>query len=1166
MSTELETAEHAGAKSHLSFLTEPTGDSAIDSDLQYIRELNWADTAPGPIAEWPRELLVLINLAMLSPQPQIFLLGRDSTILYNTAYGRLLRDYHPLYQGRPIALNTAMVGHGPAIPRLTQPENDGSGLDNENQIPCFFPQHGILQEVFLRATMVKLPLSLDGYHVTAYDTTQEVLQRRRERSLDHIRRASKDATDLNALWASTLRGISNGNGDISFAAIYFADSKLVREHETGFISNEISTDEFKLAGTVGSFTTPLPSRIKRGENQAWVKTIYKAVDLRVPELLHATDGSLPPEMCHASRDRCYGDDSHQAVILPSIMGKSGNVYAVLILGLAPRCPYDSSYQAWVGTLHQHFCSSVAAITIAETRRLAKENDQNLIAKEKEMLAKEMQLRQQEAVLATGKMQRMLQVIEAARLVFRIIGMSCADLLAKKASQNAYTNGKQEAFCNLSGCSRDVDVRYQTMLMELCEQDDQPLLTSHWQSLVDGRSTTLAVRFRPHGCERKWVQIACVPMLDNALGVVSITGCVAALDVQQKIEYEATADAAGASDQVRLNKSRLLNFIENANIGVLVFDEKGKPSFVNKAWFQMTGHPSTPVKSIQLRSIVFPEDVSEFDARLENVFKFRKPESFHIRLKSLRKGAPNYSEHTWVQFAAFPDMVDDGSLQTTTTITDISEFKYSELLQRAKLEEAIESKRQQENFVDMTSHEIRNPLGAVMHCADALSHSLSEMKLILDRTSRQNARDVDHKTTTKRLQECTSSMIEAADTIMACTVHQKRIIDDILSISKLDSNLLEICPSAFQVKTFLEQVESTFRFEATQAGVTFTITPDPSLTQLGVDWIEADPGRIMQVLVNLVANAIKFTKDSPKTRNVTLRVGASSSRPTDIFADLMMVASPSSSQKEEAKAAIAANGQELYLWCSVKDTGCGMDSASMKRIFSRFIQASPKTYSKYGGSGLGLFISRKLVALQGGEIGFASQENAGSTFAFYAKASRAVSPESALIVPTSPSRPTEASNTSRHPVGPQSPESRDKRQLSVLLVEDNMVNQRVLKKQLQQHGYIVHTADNGQKAFDFIKTSRHWKAYPGTTASDSCIDVILMDVEMPVMDGLQCAKMIRTAQNNGQINKHLQIVAVTANARPEQLKRATEAGMDDAISKPFRVKDLVRVIDRLGALE
>jgi CheY-like chemotaxis protein len=455
----------------------------------------------------------------------------------------------------------------------------------------------------------------------------------------------------------------------------------------------------------------------------------------------------------------------------------------------------------------------------------------------------------------------------------------------------------------------------------------------------------------------------------------------------------------------------------------------------------------------------------------------------------------------------------------------------------------------------------------MHCADSLAHSLSEMKSILDRTDRQSMRDVDTATITKRLQGCTSNMTEAADTIMACTVHQKRIIDDILSLSKLDSNLLEICPSAFQVKTFLEQVESTFRFEATQAGVTFTTTPDPSLNQLGIDWIEADPGRIMQVLVNLVANAIKFTKDSPGTRNVTLRVGASSSRPADVFVDLMMVASPSSSQKDEATAAVAANKQELYLWCSVKDTGCGMDSASMKRIFSRFIQASPKTYSKYGGSGLGLFISRKLVALQGGEIGFASQENVGSTFAFYAKASRAVSPDNALTVPSSPGKPADIKNANAgHPTaGFKTSKSQGKPQLSVLLVEDNLVNQRVLKKQLQQHGYIVHTADNGQKAFDFIKASQHWQSYPDTAGSGSCIDVILMDVEMPVMDGLQCAKMIRTAQNNGQINKHLQIVAVTANARPEQLKRATEAGMDDAISKPFRVKDLVRVIERLGAL-
>jgi CheY-like chemotaxis protein len=131
--------------------------------------------------------------------------------------------------------------------------------------------------------------------------------------------------------------------------------------------------------------------------------------------------------------------------------------------------------------------------------------------------------------------------------------------------------------------------------------------------------------------------------------------------------------------------------------------------------------------------------------------------------------------------------------------------------------------------------------------------------------------------------------------------------------------------------------------------------------------------------------------------------------------------------------------------------------------------------------------------------------------------------------------------------------------SILLVEDNLINQRVLKKQLQRHGYIVHTADNGQEAFDFIKTTQHWK---GATASAPRIDVILMDIEMPIVNGLECASMIRAAQHDGSISKHLHIIAVTANARPEQLKRAKETGMDDAVPKPFRVKDLAAVIEQL----
>ena len=417
MSQESDAAKHLH-EPHLSFLTEPTGDAAIDSDLEYIRNLNWADTAPGPISTWPRELLVLVNLALLSPQPQLFLLGPDSIILYNTAYGRLLRDCHPLYQGRPVSLNTALIAQAPAISRITKRAKDKSEVANENHVTFFFPQDGRLEEVFLSATMVQLPLSLDGYHATTYNTTKEALQVRREQALEEIRQATKDATKLPALWTATLNGMANGDGDISFAAIYYADSKLVRDKDTDFVSNNVSTEDFFLAGTVGSFSTPLPSKIRRGEERPWAKKIFGAVDSHNSELLQAHDGTLPPEMCRASSTRCYGDDSHQAVILPSVMDRASSVHAVLIIGLAPRRPYDSSYQAWVRTLHYNFCNTVAAITMVEARVLAKENDHKRIAKEKEVFAKEVHLKQQEAALATGKMRRMLEIMEAARLVFR----------------------------------------------------------------------------------------------------------------------------------------------------------------------------------------------------------------------------------------------------------------------------------------------------------------------------------------------------------------------------------------------------------------------------------------------------------------------------------------------------------------------------------------------------------------------------------------------------------------------------------------------------------------------------------------------------------------------------------------------------------------------------
>ncbi|TKX23790.1 response regulator receiver domain-containing protein 5 [Elsinoe australis] len=403
------------------------------------------------------------------------------------------------------------------------------------------------------------------------------------------------------------------------------------------------------------------------------------------------------------------------------------------------------------------------------------------------------------------------------------------------------------------------------------------------------------------------------------------------------------------------------------------------------------------------------------------------------------------------------------------------------------------------------------------------------------------------------------MSDSAETIMSCALHSKRITDDILCLSKLDSSLLEISPSAFSIKAFLQQVQSAFTPEATHAKVTLATEIDPSIKQLNIRWVTADSGRLMQILVNLVANAIKFTRDGNSTRSVTVTVGASPTASIEVFRDLIVAGRNGSPKSVHHSPGVA----EFFLWFRVRDTGCGMDADGRARIFSRFKQASPKTYNKYGGSGLGLFISQKLATLQGGEIGFRSEIGCGSTFAFYITAQMSNPPETQHSNSFEPlALQKNGSNAPANGENLHRIESPPKCSLSVLLVEDNLVNQKVLSKQLTRHGYHVSTADNGKHAFECIQSSRHWKQASPSSSLLPAIDVILMDVEMPIVDGLACTRMIRTAQEDGLLDEHIPIIAITANARPEQLRRTIGAGMDDAVSKPFRVADLVTVINRV----
>ncbi|KAK3060627.1 hypothetical protein LTS18_008112 [Coniosporium uncinatum] len=269
---------------------------------------------------------------------------------------------------------------------------------------------------------------------------------------------------------------------------------------------------------------------------------------------------------------------------------------------------------------------------------------------------------------------------------------------------------------------------------------------------------------------------------------------------------------------------------------------------------------------------------------------------------------------------------------------------------------------------------------------------------------------------------------------------------------------------------------------------------------------------------------------------------------------------------------------VYLQFTVQDTGRGLTDDEKDVLFARFSQASPRTHIHYGGSGLGLFISRRLTEMQGGAIGFSSESKSGSTFSFYvtARRSRVAQPQEVQESPKSNDVQRLDNSPAKANGGPQrldmtkairrrmtseSTEPDTTPTMHVLVVEDNLINQRVLAKQLRALGCVVEVANHGVEALEHLRHTTYCRH--GTKE----LSVILMDWEMPVMDGLTCVRRIRELQEEGTIRGYIPVIAVTANVRTEQVTTAVEAGMDDVVSKPFRVPELCErmrsVIDRLS---
>ncbi len=414
------------------------------------------------------------------------------------------------------------------------------------------------------------------------------------------------------------------------------------------------------------------------------------------------------------------------------------------------------------------------------------------------------------------------------------------------------------------------------------------------------------------------------------------------------------------------------------------------------------------------------------------------------------------------------------MNTIDNMLDKIQQNYKTIKREKENAEAAEKAKSE--FLANMSHEIRTPMNGIIGMAELLNNA----KL------------------TNEEREYLDMLKISADNLLL-------IINDILDFSKIESGKLDFEYIDFNLNSTVKWVLETLAIDADKKGIekSYKISPEVPNIILG------DPGRLRQILINLVGNAIKFTKNGEVVVSVEVK-----------------------SRTEE----------EVFLHFAVRDTGIGIPEDKKEQIFDTFSQADSSTARKYGGTGLGLSISLQLIGMMKGKIWVESEVGKGSTFHFTAMFG--VAPES-----VKQEIPEEIVNSEYESTDDRSIYE-ERKKVHILLAEDNEINQKFAVHLLEREGYKVTTVNNGREAINAFENQP--------------FDLVLMDIQMPEMGGFEATAAIRKKEK--ETGTHMPIIAMTAYAMSGYRGKCIEAGMDGYISKPLNKGEFYKILQKLTAGE